>query len=84
MTNKKFSLFLVAILFYWQKVGKFMGRISSPLILGFLFYFLITPISLIGKIFGRDVLRLKNKNISSNWMNRAEAQQSIENFRDQF
>ena len=52
----------------WMKVGLFMGKIMSPIILGSIFFILITPISIITKIFKRDELKLKKNKSNSCWI----------------
>jgi hypothetical protein len=41
----------------WMRFGLFMSRITTPLILGIVFYVIITPIGLIRRTFGNDPLR---------------------------
>src|SRR5690242_4104815 len=43
----------------WFRLGLLLGRITSPLVLGLLFFLLITPIALLARLYGRDALRLK-------------------------
>ena len=51
----------------WLKFGVFLGKIISPIVLGLIFFFLITPVSLITRAFGRDELSLKKTNGKSAW-----------------
>ena len=47
----------------WFKFGIILGEIISPLIMGIIFFLVVTPIGLLMRIFGKDVLNLKyNKN----------------------
>jgi large-conductance mechanosensitive channel len=47
----------------WFKFGIFLSKIISPLIMGIIFFLVVTPIGLIMRIFGKDLLNLKyNKN----------------------
>ena len=49
----------------WFKFGIFLGKIISPLIMGIIFFLVVTPIGLIMRIFKKDILNLKyNKNVS--------------------
>ena len=49
----------------WFKFGILLGKIISPIIMGIIFFLVVTPIGLTMRIFGKDVLNLKyNKNIS--------------------
>lgn len=51
----------------WLKFGIFLGKIISPIVLGLIFFFLITPVGLITRAFGRDELSLKKINRESDW-----------------
>tara|TARA_B100000989_G_scaffold290507_1_gene263749 strand:- start:2512 stop:2895 length:384 start_codon:yes stop_codon:yes gene_type:complete len=54
----------------WIKFGILLGRIISPIIMGFIFFCVVTPIGVMLKLFKKDVLRLKLKNYSSFWVNK--------------
>jgi len=43
----------------WMKFGLFMNKITTPLILSVIYFFLITPLGLIKKVFGKDPLNRK-------------------------
>ena len=49
----------------WMRLGILFGAIVSPIVMGVVYFGVITPIGLIMKLFGKDVLNLKidtNKN----------------------
>ena len=52
----------------WFKFGILLGNITSPIIMAFVFFLVVTPISLIMKIFGKDILNLKKNKNSSYWI----------------
>ncbi len=55
----------------WIKFGEFLGKISSTIILFFLFFFLFTPIAIFLKLIGKDLLNKKiDKNKTSYWLSR--------------
>ena len=56
----------------WMFFGLTLNKIISPIIMGFIFYFLITPVSLIGFLFGRDELRIKGHHKESYWIDISE------------
>ncbi len=69
----------------WFEVGKLMGKLVSPIVLGAIFFLLITPVAFITRIFGRDQLLLsKNKADSSYWVKRDPVDRSLESFKNQF
>ena len=45
----------------WFKFGILLGMIFSPLIMGIIFFVIVTPIGLFMRLFGKDVLNLKLK-----------------------
>jgi len=60
-----------------MKLGMTLGMIVSPIILSALFFFVITPIGLLLKVFGKDVLLIKNKNENSFWIKRKVKPESM-------
>ena len=52
----------------WFKFGILLGRIISPVVMGVIFFLVVTPISIILKIFGKDVLNLKFNNNKTYWI----------------
>jgi len=68
----------------WMHFGMLIGRIMSPIILGILFFFLITPISIGMRIFRRDELRLKPLSTQSLWKLRNQEDLDGKSFNQQF
>jgi hypothetical protein len=68
----------------WFKIGIMLGRITNPIILGLIFLVVITPVAIISKIFGRDELKLKNRNIYSNWIEINDITTNTNYFKNQF
>ncbi len=54
----------------WFKLGLILSAIFSPIILGFIFFVLITPMSLVMRLSGRDILLIKKSNVSSYWVDK--------------
>ena len=52
----------------WFKFGIFLGKIISPLIMGIIFFLVVTPIGIIMRLFGKDVLNLKYNKNQSYWI----------------
>jgi hypothetical protein len=67
-----------------MQLGALMGRVVSPLVLGTIFFLLITPISMLARLFGRDELRLKKIDTSSYWIARAPPGPDGDSFKNQF
>ena len=43
----------------WIKLGEILGRIIAPLIMALVYFLILTPISLLVRAFGKDLLGLK-------------------------
>ena len=55
----------------WHKFGIFLGVIVSPVVMGLVFFLVVTPIGLIMRFLGKDLLRIKkNKSVSTYWISR--------------
>ena len=55
----------------WIKFGIFLGNIVSPVVMGVVFFIVVTPIGLIMRLLGRDLLRVnKNESASTYWIDR--------------
>ena len=55
----------------WIKLGEILGLIIAPLIMALVYFIFLTPISLIVRIFGKDLLNIKfNKKLETYWINR--------------
>lgn len=62
---------LKPIYFLWMTISVILGFISTRIILGLLFYIVITPINIITKLLGKDLLNVKiNKSESTYWIKR--------------
>ena len=67
----------------WMSFGLFLGMIVSPIVMGFIFFIIFTPIGILMRFFGRDELLLKFKTKPSYWTKRNDDIQS-NSFRKQF
>ena len=65
--------------FLWMKFGILLGRIVSPLILGIIFFLVVTPIGLIMRLFGKDLLNLKYNNNKSYWIEKNGLKSKMKN-----
>ena len=55
----------------WIKLGEYLGYIISPIVMGIVFFLIITPIGLVLKLIGKDLLRLKfDETNNSYWIKR--------------
>jgi hypothetical protein len=63
----------------WFKFGIFLGKIISPLIMGIIFFLVVTPIGLIMRLLGKDVLNLKYNDNQSYWIERSGPKSKMKN-----
>ena len=61
----------------WFKFGILLGHIISPIIMALIFFLVVTPISFIMRIFGKDILNLKKNNNSSYWIKKDKQSDSM-------
>ena len=55
----------------WIKLGELLGTIIAPIVMALVYFIVLTPISLIVRIFGKDLLGLKFlKNKETYWIQR--------------
>ena len=45
----------------WMKFGLILGKIVSPIVMGFIFFGVVTPTGIIMRLLGKDLLNLKKK-----------------------
>jgi hypothetical protein len=54
----------------WFKFGILIGRFISPIVMAFIFFIVVTPISIIMKILNKNLLSLKKDKKKSYWIKR--------------
>ena len=77
----KNSSILTPLNILWTKLGLQIGKIVSPIILGFIFFGVVTPTGIIMKIIGKDLLRLKKNKYKTYWINTSKYKSTM---KDQF
>jgi hypothetical protein len=60
----------------WIQFGIFLGKIISPIVMGLVFFFVVTPIGILVRILKKDVMGLK-RGASSYWINRKDKLQRM-------
>mgnify|MGYP001373957973 CR=1 FL=1 len=73
------SNFLAPLNKLWFKFGIFLGKIISPIIMGIIFFLVVTPIGLIMRLSGKDVLNLKYNNNKSYWIEKTGPKSKMKN-----
>jgi hypothetical protein len=60
----------------WIQFGILLGKIISPLVMGLVFFFVVTPIGILVRMLKKDVMGLK-RGAPSYWINREDKAQSM-------
>jgi hypothetical protein len=63
----------------WFKFGIFLGKIISPLIMGIIFFLVVTPIGLLMKLLRKDLLSLKFTDKKTYWIEKKEPKSKMKN-----
>lgn len=73
------SKILTPLNILWFKFGMLLGRVISPIIMGMVFFFVVTPTGFLMKLFNKDLLRLKKKDTKSYWITKSNEKSSMKN-----
>ena len=65
----------------WFKFGLFLGKFVSPLVMGFIFFIVVTPIAFLMRILKKDLLNIKFNNSKTYWIEKKEPKSKM---KDQF
>ena len=75
------SKFLTPLNKIWFKFGILLGSIVSPIVMGVVFFAIVTPTSLIMRVLGKNLLNLKKNNKKTYWIERSKIKSKM---KDQF
>ena len=65
------SKLLTPLNLLWTKFGILLGNVFAPIVMSFIFFLVVTPIGLLMRMMGKDLLRTKyNKSGKSYWIKR--------------
>ena len=89
------SFFLISILFLvlgilnskilnplnlmWSKFGFYLGKLISPIIMGLIFFLIVTPIGILMRYIQNNFLNLKFSDESSYWIEKNEPKSKMKN-----
>lgn len=69
----------------WMKFGFLMQKVTTPIVMGAMFYLLITPIALFFRLTKRDALNRRfDRNAETYWIGRLDGSMTKERLRQQF
>ena len=63
----------------WFKFGIFLGKIISPIIMGIIFFLVVTPIAFLMRILKKDLLNLKFSKNNSYWVEKTDSKSTMKN-----
>ena len=63
----------------WFKFGILLGSFVSPIVMGIVFFAIVTPTSLIMKVLGKNLLNLKQSNKKTYWIERSKIKSRMKN-----
>lgn len=69
----------------WMRFGMLLHKIVSPLVLGIMFFGVITPMGIVMRLMGKDLLRLSaDPNAPTYWVRRTPPGPAADSFKHQF
>ena len=63
----------------WFKFGILLGRFISPIVMGVVFFVIVTPTSLIMRVLGKNLLNLKKGEKKTYWIERSKIKSKMKN-----
>ena len=63
----------------WFRFGIFLGNFISPIIMGIVFFLVVTPTGLIMKLLRKDLINLRKNNSSTYWIEKKDIKSSMKN-----
>ena len=63
----------------WFKIGILLGNVISPIVMSIIFFLVVTPTSLIMKLFGKDILGIKKNRSKSYWIEKSGPKSKMKN-----
>tara|TARA_B100000029_G_scaffold64282_1_gene57562 strand:- start:104 stop:493 length:390 start_codon:yes stop_codon:yes gene_type:complete len=65
----------------WLKLGEKIGKVIAPIVMGIVYFLVLTPISLLIRMLGKDLLKIKFSQANSYWI---EREKDITSMKKQF
>ena len=73
------SKFLSPLNKAWFKFGLILGSVIAPIVMGIIFFFVVTPTGLIMKALGKDILALKRNKNNTYWLEKDNSNNNLKN-----
>ena len=63
----------------WFKFGLLLGKVVSPLVMGLIFFFVVTPIGILMRMLKKDLLNLKFNKKTTYWIEKSDPKSKMKN-----
>ena len=63
----------------WFRFGILLGSFVSPIVMGLVFFAIVTPTALIMRVLGKNLLNLKKSNKKTYWIERPKIKSKMKN-----
>ena len=63
----------------WFKFGLLLGNFIAPIVMGIIYFMVVTPIGLIMRLLGKDLLNLKKSNKETYWIEKDNSNSNLKN-----
>ena len=73
------SSLLTPLNLLWFKFGLFLGKVVSPIVMGVIFFIVVTPTGILMRILKKDLLNLKFTNKTTYWIKKDEIKNTMKN-----
>ena len=73
------SKFLTPLNKIWFRFGIILGNFVSPIVLGIVFFVIVTPTSLIMRVLSKNLLNLKKGNKKTYWIEASKTKSKMKN-----
>jgi hypothetical protein len=73
------SKILTPLNIIWFRFGILLGSFVSPIVMGLVFFLIVTPTSLIMRVLGKNLLNLKKGNKTTYWIERSKIKSKMKN-----
>jgi len=63
----------------WMKFGLLLGKIIAPIVMGIVFFLVVTPTGILLRLFGKDILMIRKNNSDTYWIKKNNTNNSMKN-----
>ena len=63
----------------WFKFGMILGNIVSPIVMGLVYFCVVTPIAIMMRLLGKDILNIKKNKKKTYWIEKSSLKSTMKN-----